>query len=376
MSQRDELRICLMLVCGAPGAGKTTFCQNFKRFVLTQRSSSHQHIRLFLLSYDEILKRELEIELIRSDSNAEWKQSRMFIQRLVEQFLIYLKQTTREATSKLQSFEEFLEKFANQPPTQLEQKLKKNFIESVKLDLDELHHNCTPNGSQFGSQIFVLLDDNFYYESMRLPFYKMCLINSCAYFCYAFRAEQIAILFERNANRTKEKEVDKSIIENIHSKFESPSGIAWEKDYFLECCVDNAMMKLVDQTQFESHLAFISSKNEQFMGLIDELQEREQQVELSRQANRTSLIHECDLILRKMLSEKMAMHGAQIDSNNKQLKSAEANRLNSLRVNILNELRESEQVFAELNRALCANLASSPQEKSELLKKQLELKFN
>jgi tRNA uridine 5-carbamoylmethylation protein Kti12 len=362
-----------MLVCGAPAAGKTTFCENLKQFFLKQRSSFHQHIRLLMLSYDEILKRELEIELIRSNSNAEWKKSRAFIQRLTEQLLIYLKHATNEAP-KFQSFEEFVEKFPNESPTHLEQKLKKNFIECVKLDLEEIKHNCTQIDPQIGLHIFVLLDDNFYYESMRLPFYKMCLANSCAYFCHAFRAEQIETLFEHNASRTKEKQIDESIIENIHSKFELPSRIAWEKDFSLEHCVEKSM-KLVKQAEFESELAFVSSKNEQFMSLIDELREREQRAELSRQANRTSLIHECDLILRKLLSEKMAMHGTQVDVNNKQHKSAEASRLNSLRVSILSELRESEHTFDELNRALCANSPSSPQKKSELLKKQLELKF-
>jgi tRNA uridine 5-carbamoylmethylation protein Kti12 len=368
MNRRDELRICLMLVCGAPGAGKTTFCKNFKQFLLTRTSSSHQHIRMFLLSYDEILKRELEIELIGSNSNAQWKQSRAFIQRLTEQLLIYLKQER----SKVQCFEEFLQKNLNESSTPLEQKLQKNLIQSVKLDIDEWRHNCAQKDSQIGSKIFVMLDDNFYYESMRLPFYKMCLANGCAYFCHVFRAEQIQTLFERNSNRTKEKQVDHSIIENIHSKLELPSGTAWEKDYSLAHYVEDSM-KFADQTQFESDLAFISSKNDQFMALIDELREREQRVELSRQANRTSLIHECDLILRKLLSEKMATCVGRVESKNK---SNEAGRLNSLRLNILNELRESEDLFNELNQAIGADLASNPQTKSELLKKKLELKFN
>jgi len=367
--RRDKLRICLMLVCGAPGAGKSTFCQTFKQWLLARPSSSHQHIRLFLLSYDEILKRELECELIGSDSNAKWKQSRAFIQRLIEQLLIYLKQVTRE-TGDLESFEKFLDKLSNEPSTQLDQTLKKNFIERVKLDLDELRHDiCALNDRQIGLKIFVLLDDNFYYESMRLPFYKMCLANSCAYFCHAFQAEQIETLFERNANRTNEKQVEQSVIENMHAKFEPPSRIVWEKDFSLEQFVDKSI-KLVDQTQFESDLAFILNKNEQFMSLIDELRERERRVELSREANRTSLIHECDLILRKLLSEKM-QHDVQLESNNK---SAEARRLNALRVSILRELRESEDTFADLNRTLYTH-STSQQEKSELLKTQLELKF-
>ena len=83
----------LVLVIGAPGIGKSTFCRNLHRFIWSMSNQSQsQHMRSFLISYDDLMDQSIEKQVIEEMETNEWKSLRQFILKLVQVFVEFLQQ--------------------------------------------------------------------------------------------------------------------------------------------------------------------------------------------------------------------------------------------------------------------------------------------
>ena len=74
----------IVLICGAPGIGKSTFCQKLSDY------SKANKLRTLLISYDELVDSELEACFISKSQSSEWKQARQLIACLVKNLVCYL----------------------------------------------------------------------------------------------------------------------------------------------------------------------------------------------------------------------------------------------------------------------------------------------
>lgn len=192
--------ICVVLLCGLPGAGKTTFAKELGSYVgsaqgqddkLVRCSSpdiahvpgpaglvddnTNKAFRLVHICYDKLMPKEIESQLLKNVENdenlstsapdstrsvlcssSEWKDYRNNIVLLVD---VVLEKLCRTFTGKS------LEWQVAESLTR-EDYLVRAFQETV-FDASALREVSTSN------KFAVVIDDNMYYESMRYQYFKL-----------------------------------------------------------------------------------------------------------------------------------------------------------------------------------------------------------
>jgi tRNA uridine 5-carbamoylmethylation protein Kti12 len=337
-SQHQNQMIALVLISGPPGIGKSTFGLMLKEFILA-KSNTTTGYHTILFSFDKILDQSLESHLINS---AAWKTGRLIICKLIETLVGYLNSKREQDVETF--FNQHLD--VNLNKSSLFLVLKTNFFKCFKEQANLFFHYNDANNKGF----ILLLDDIFYYESMRLIYYRLaseCMFQNTVYFNFCFKACSIDLLLNRNKTRPSQDQLDQKIIENIFNKFDCPLQIAWEKEFshIINIEIDDYSflneMNLLEILfnsfeKFENHL--VLKKNNQ--------QQREQDFIVTN----SSVLHQADLSLRKLVSRLVSDVRAvaeQSDINKQQqiaLKAAELNRAKSIILNQLRKLETNEQI--------------------------------
>lgn len=298
-------KINLILICGPPGVGKSTFKTNLNQYL----SSLKQDLNCLSISYDELIDKQLEDYLINriddqnsNNNKSKWKQSRLFVHKLVSYLIDYL---NTDHSIQLNTF------------------YRNNFneIESHFNPIYENFLNCI-NKQCLNRVYFILLDDLFYYESMRLSYYRLALSKNCSYFIYFFKAPNLEFLINRNRTRALNQRLDETIIENIYNKIELPKD--WELEFsYCELNYDLATaFQLITNglKRFDQHSAFVKEQKA---------------IELEVKPAVFNLVHESDLIMRRLINTKLSQV-------NVVEKASLAKKLNSLKTSILAEIRLAE----------------------------------
>jgi tRNA uridine 5-carbamoylmethylation protein Kti12 len=320
MNQLDAtnspIKTCLILVCGPPGIGKSTFCTELNAYIKTK--SNH---KTFLISYDDLIDPELESSLIGEHQN-DWKSARNMIFQLVKSLVAYLNQ------SESKHFEDFLsvqDRFTSTVSmTETYDLIKQGFLKAIIGSNFNENSNCNN---------LIFLDDLFYYESMRYSFYKLAIELKCAYMSFCFKAENLNFLISRNFNRDHAKKLDQKVIENIFEKFEYSNRNEWES-FFSRVELINESFR-IDKTYLINSSEFILNKMKEFGEFLDTRKLAELiQVNHQNDEKALKLVHECDLVLRKLISEKISTN--QLD---KKVRSIMGQELSKKKSKILNEIK-------------------------------------
>ena len=207
-----KVKIHLLLISGPPGVGKTQFtCNFYEHLKKTAKNSNSSSLFVpFKIHYDLILDKQLESELI---SKHEWKSGREAIKRLVHRLITYL--------SRYRSRSRDLDDIFGGEEDEV---ISRNFLKSIRDDFNSLNSLDLTLVSDV--DFFVLLDDIFYYESMRRAFYHMCLeqLEFSSFFSISLETKSLDVLRERNRTRLDDSRVDEKVLENIYSKFEYPDS--------------------------------------------------------------------------------------------------------------------------------------------------------
>jgi tRNA uridine 5-carbamoylmethylation protein Kti12 len=317
----------VLLVCGVPGIGKSTFSSKLHEFINLQ-----ENVWSFLLSYDEIIDNSLENELIKSNG---WKSSRYFIMKLVKILIIYLSSYPNLNNLDVYINQEiqrlYLHDFVSNLDESVSNSIKIKFMQVVQIELAKFFESANRNES---TRFIIILDDIFYYESMRYCFYKQSIDLNCCYMSMCFKTNDLKILFERNKSREIDKQLSETIIENIFNKFDYPDDLEWEKKFthiFL-----NVSINLNDSSYLANIFERIDSTFKKFNSFLFDLNERfklnEQNLIFNKQSME-NLIHKSDIILRKLISDKLKEN---IDKNEK---IDLASKLNKRKGVILDELK-------------------------------------
>jgi tRNA uridine 5-carbamoylmethylation protein Kti12 len=317
----------VLLVCGVPGIGKSTLSSKLHEYINLQRN-----VWSFLLSYDEIINTSLENELIKTNG---WKFSRYFLMKLVR-VLICLLNNYPNLSSLEKCIDQEIKLFSDHDfvsnlNDSILDLIKTKFNQIVQVELAKFLE--TKNRGE-SVRFIVILDDVFYYESMRYCFYKQSIDLQCSYISLCLKADDLNILLERNKYRDINKQLSESIIVNIFQKFDYPNDLEWEKNFTHIFLTEN--INLNDSSYLANIFERIDLTFKKFNSFLVDLNEKfklnEENLRLSKHSIE-NLIHKSDLILRKLISDKLK------ENLNRNEKIELASKLNQRKAIILNEFK-------------------------------------
>ncbi len=175
---------------------------------------------------------------------------------------------------------------------------------------------------------------------MRQAYYRLA-VNSqtTAYFSLCLRPANLALLHDRNQSRDQNARLSANIVENVFMKFEYPDSVSWEKAFthVQECPFSGVISHEVilnGLQAFRDYRQMVSKESGRL-------------AEARVIGSAKSLVHEVDLIIRRLISGYLK--GFAGDN-----KGARAKELNATKAGILGQLRclaiaENCQLYFELN---------------------------
>lgn len=292
-----------MIVCGLPGVGKTSFTRK-----LISQCAFYEGLECVHLEYDEFEKQERsQKKTLTPDSptqssqtsfdSSAWKSARERIEDLVEQILSGSMQT-------------------NNP-------VLKN-------------SNNYSHESKSAQQLFIFLDDNMYYHSMRNTFFKLCQKYKAG-FVQIYLQAPLEYAISNDQQRTAERQIGIHVIQQMKHKLEEPDPIhnTWEKHTIT---LDASKLNLSDTPQIQNVLKQVMAMAEDPLPEIPA--ENEEEKERSRIANFESTVHQFDLRSRKLLASLIPKDSP---------KAGEvAARLNQKRKDMLQDLKTNPEKYSKL----------------------------
>lgn len=222
---------------GIPAVGKTKYSKELLKLTC-EKNFFHS------LCFDEIFKFEEKFE------NKKWKEAQ--------------------------------EKMLNMTKELLENVLKGNYPKELEISNQE--------------NFILILDDNFYYKSMRYSYLKLCRDYKIS-FCEVYLTCSLEKSLERNEKRFEK--VPEEVIIEMNKKLEIPKSI-YDGEFILT--IDTTKDESID---FGIREAIKLINLSLLKPLFNESKMKEEISENSRKETLESILHQSDIKLRKMISEKM-----------------------------------------------------------------------
>ncbi|XP_023232136.1 uncharacterized protein LOC111632000 isoform X3 [Centruroides sculpturatus] len=272
-------RSAVALVCGLPGSGKTFLIENVFRRLDDKRSEKKNHVELstdflpyvnlFWINFDRLVSLSVQKELI-NESGA-WKKCRKDIFCAVECFFYHILGLKSSCTSLTDNVKNYLEKL-------------------IQMNRKSTTYNCN----------VFLIEDNFYYQSMRYEWYQLARKLQMG-FCQIYLDCSKETALSQNLQR-KERVSDDAIL-LMAEKIEIPNVNInkWEK---------NSIIINVENGPSDHH---VYSNRDKVLDVFDKAltnPETPAVVDDSMKVNSqkicsTNAVHQIDLILRRLISEKI-----------------------------------------------------------------------
>lgn len=249
-----ESNIGLLLLVGLPGCGKTSLC---KKLLLNKDSKYSKFIFIHVSFDDHIpLVNQEKFAIMRQnkdnvDNDDTWKNARSMLLTSVEEMVKALRSRTVNETTK---------KFIN---------------------IDEV---C--NDQQF----IVLLDDNFYYKSMRYEYYQMARRQFVGY-CQVYIECSVSDAAQNNDQR--DIQIPFSVIQVMAERMEIPQtqDLAWER---------SSITLLANNLDLKIDVVYdLATKC--LMNPVCPLEDREEEIAASKLQCSQSRAHQADILLRSLV---------------------------------------------------------------------------
>ncbi|CDS43439.1 rab6 interacting protein 2 [Echinococcus multilocularis] len=158
-------------------------------------------------------------------------------------------------------------------------------------------HIRLPKETTGNLPVVVILDDNFYYRSMRKQYFLLSKACRCAYLTVSLRTP-LNLCIERNSKRTPS--IPSSVLDRMNERFEWPdaSNYPWERHNL-------DLIGTESNYQIGTIEAFIDSVLQQPLILIDMTRVKAEK-EKSRAINKANPIHALDDVLRSLVNACVA----------------------------------------------------------------------
>eukprot|EP00929_Paragymnodinium_shiwhaense_P120701 TRINITY_DN92724_c0_g1_i1.p1 TRINITY_DN92724_c0_g1~~TRINITY_DN92724_c0_g1_i1.p1 ORF type:complete len:330 (-),score=70.76 TRINITY_DN92724_c0_g1_i1:12-1001(-) len=249
----EECYACILLVCGLPGCGKSTFCR-----ALTAEGDSGQPFLGRVAKWHHICYDEFEQKLRKDTSTFEvaaWKAGR--------------EQAAERARELVAA-------------------------------ANESKEHCV-----------ILLDDNMYYRSMRKGWYHLARENCCVY-RQVFITACPSTCLQRNASREPLQRVPDFSIEHMAESFEWPAegGKSWECQPLVTTKLDSEAQGTDGQLAAFVQRWLLAEQQEDPRGFWLPLPIEAGKEDLEPESQ--SEAHNCDVALRRVVSRALACIPAEI----------------------------------------------------------------
>lgn len=259
---------CVCVLCGLPAAGKSTLARSVCGV------SAERGWRCAVLPYDELIpegafhaKAARDGCRDQQDAQTEWKSHRQALLQCLDQALTGAKPGV-----------------VGEPPT------------PAMVD-HEAWRRCTDSLSLGGdtSPLLIVLDDNFYYPSMRHEVYQLARKHSLG-FCQVYLKCPVESCVSRNQRRSRP--LPTSVILEMSKRLEppNPQRNSWEKNSI------TLNSDCLSEMDIESLLEFISSA---LSNPLIQVEDNTEQKEADRLKCAVSVVHQADQVCRRLVSEAM-----------------------------------------------------------------------
>jgi O-phosphoseryl-tRNA(Sec) kinase len=289
-----SVQVSLVLFTGLPGIGKTALASGFTSFLKNQKDTS-----AYLISYDYLIEQNAENLLVATN---EWKSARTLIKNLVHALVRYFLETSQVQEHGFRSYTTIDLNTSTVQKTSASEISDSIVDKFVKL----IEEEATKSASCYTTKYFIILDDNFYYESMRYEYFKLARdTDSCSYYCICLKTLDLDLLLTRNAKRIGSARLDQAVIERMLAKFEYPRDeLEYEREFTFTETINPGMMSV----SFEALWGLIVNAHTRFRIFVETKRANEaeklERSKLGRESAR-NLVHECDLILRRLVSARL-----------------------------------------------------------------------
>lgn len=276
-------KICLTVLVGIPGAGKTTFCQKFSAY-LVEKSSA---VGLIPICFDKFIKLDSSFDLESGCFKAKRRELLNCLEKLIEG----VKFSDQECIDRVN--EDLFEKFNANIPR----------------DLD-----LTANEKLYA----ILIDDNMYYRSMRYEVFTMARKQGTGYVQMFFN---VSLPEAKARNAARPNPIAEEIISRMWIKLERPnvSFYKWER---------NTLELLGNLGEF--------ARLEQAIIDCGSNPEKPPEANAEKQPIEQSVVHKLDLLLRKAVGDVMKDRKKIVDDQELKLLS---NHLSARKQVVLDEFR-------------------------------------
>ncbi|XP_032279241.1 L-seryl-tRNA(Sec) kinase isoform X1 [Phoca vitulina] len=311
----QEIGLCLL--CGLPAAGKSTLAQ-----ALSHRLRQERGWAVGVVTYDDVMPDAFLEEASARPLPSQWKLLRQELLKYLEYFLMAVINGCQMSVPPNRTaalWEDFISCLKDQ-----------DLISSAALETQSCYLLTKIAVSR---PLFLILDDNFYYQSMRYEVYQLARKYSLG-FCQLFLDCSLETCLQRNGQRCRPLPAE--TIHLMARKIEKPNPgkNAWEHNSLTiqsTPCSSEASLKLTDLllTALENPVKYIEDNVEQ--------------KETDRIICSTNVLHQADQTLRRIVSQTMkeAKDEQVLPFNLKLL----AEELNKLKAEFLEDLRHGNKKY-------------------------------
>ncbi|KAJ1527926.1 hypothetical protein ONE63_007860 [Megalurothrips usitatus] len=310
--------ICLALLVGLPGSGKTCLANFLKQYFSTDREASEESLSLNVIHicYDSLITADLAHRCSTDPDCGNWRDARQEVFTMVEKMTKMLKEIhTDQETHKI---------------------ILKCGVENKYIKKDYEWEIVIKK------RTVIVIDDNMYYSSMRYSYFQLARRHNVG-FCQLYLECTVPSALTYNNKRSSGERVPDDVVRKMADRMEPPENKPWE-----QYSVSIAAHEPYSTDETVKKIGRIVSK-----ALLDPVQPVEDWSELgevSRQACMASVLHQCDLGLRHLINERMKLLQKTTDPDDLR---AQFKILNTSRLELLEAMKTREILVPE---ELCAGV--------------------
>jgi O-phosphoseryl-tRNA(Sec) kinase len=252
-------RICLVLLIGLPGSGKTTLCGALVEFLKSLHATSH----VIPITYDELIPADV---LRHHDNISQWKEARRDVLNCVQNLILCL--TGLKEFSMANSFE-----------MSVREEMIKTVVNMKK------------------TKVYIIVDDNMYYRSMRYEYYQLARLYKLS-FCQLFVQCSVTDALNRNSSRDTSVAVPQKVITRMAERLQPPDkqNNPWER---FSLTLPSEVWTVTKMTEISDFLNYVAEhpvmRPENDSDVCQE----------SRIICSTNVMHQVDVTLRKIIGDRM-----------------------------------------------------------------------